>query len=59
MAQFTIITHNNSVLRVNAKSIQALTRALIDTGIKWQGIHEDKEPGNHGKHPKRVRRSAV
>ncbi|AYN55933.1 hypothetical protein PBI_COLTRANE_62 [Microbacterium phage Coltrane] len=42
MAQFTVIG-KKKVYRVQAKSIQALTRALRQVGIVWQAIHEDKE----------------
>ncbi|AUG84857.1 hypothetical protein PBI_DISMAS_60 [Microbacterium phage Dismas] len=41
MAQFTVIGKRR-VFRVNAKSVQALTRALRSVGIVWQAIHEDK-----------------
>lgn len=41
MAQFTVI-QTKRVLRVQAKSIQALTKALRGSGIHWQAIHEDK-----------------
>lgn len=39
--QFTII-QSHRVLRVRAKSIQALTRALKSVGIRWLAIDEDK-----------------
>ncbi|UGL61878.1 hypothetical protein SEA_FRANKLIN22_65 [Microbacterium phage Franklin22] len=42
MAQFTVIG-KKKVFRVNAKSIQQLTRALRQVGIVWQAIHEDKD----------------
>lgn len=42
MAQFTIIQPSR-VIRVEAKSIQALTRALKAVGQRWLGIHEHKE----------------
>lgn len=42
MAQFTVIG-KKKVFRVQAKSVQALTRALRQVGIVWQAIHEDKE----------------
>lgn len=42
MAQFTVIGKKR-VYRVEAKSIQFLTRALRQVGITWQAIHEDKE----------------
>jgi len=38
---YTVIA-NNRVLRVKAKSIQALTKALRSAGFRWQAIHEDK-----------------
>lgn len=41
MAQFTVI-QDKHVLRVQAKSIQALTQALRRAGQRWQAIHEDK-----------------
>lgn len=41
MPQFTVIGKRR-VYRVNAKSVQALTRALRDVGIVWQAVHEDK-----------------
>lgn len=44
MAQFTVIGKKR-VYRVQAKSIQALTKALRQVGIVWQAIHEDKEAG--------------
>ena len=42
MAQFTVIQPKR-VIRVEAKSIQALTRALKEQGQRWLGIHEHKE----------------
>lgn len=42
MAQFTVI-QSKRTLRIQAKSIQALTKALRGAGIHWQGIHEDKD----------------
>ncbi|WIC89483.1 hypothetical protein SEA_BAJUNIPER_60 [Microbacterium phage BAjuniper] len=42
MAQFTVVGKRR-VFRVNAKSVQQLTRALRSVGIVWQAIHEDKE----------------
>lgn len=42
MAQFTVIQPAR-VLRVEAKSIQALTRALKAAGQRWLGIHEHKD----------------
>ena len=42
MKFFTVIAKKR-VLRVKAKSIQQLTRALRDSGIVWQAIHEDKD----------------
>ena len=41
MAQFTVV-QSTRVLRVNAKSIQALTKALRSVGMKYQAIHEDR-----------------
>lgn len=43
MAQFTVITTANRVIRVKAKSVQHLTRALKAVGIKYQGLHQDRE----------------
>jgi hypothetical protein len=42
MPHFTVIQQNR-VLRLNAKSIQALTQALRAGNQRWLGIHEDKE----------------
>ena len=53
MAMFTVITRDNRVLRINAKSVQHLTRLMIDVGLKWQGIHEDREEKPRGKKQRR------
>ena len=42
MKFFTVIAKKR-VIRVRAKSIQQLTRALRSAGITWQAIHEDKD----------------
>lgn len=42
MAQFTVITEE-SVIRLNAKSIQAATQALNASGIVFIGIDRDKD----------------
>lgn len=40
--QFTVITKKR-VYRVAAKSVQQLTQALNDVGIKFQAVHEDTD----------------
>lgn len=42
MSHFTVVSKKH-VYRVQAKSSQALTRALRASRISWQAIYEDKE----------------
>lgn len=42
MAYFTVIQPKR-VLRIKAKSVQALTRALHASGLKWLAVHQDKD----------------
>lgn len=42
MPHFTVIQPKR-ILRVNAESVQALTKALKAAGERWLGIHEDVE----------------
>lgn len=42
MPQFTVIQPTR-VLRVNAKSVQHLTKTLKAQGQRWIGFYEDKD----------------